>query len=186
VLILGATGVAGGLAVQIAKRLGARRVVASGRNASGLEAAGANGADATISLEQDREALVEAFRKEIAENGVDVVLDYLWGAPAEAVFGAMLMKGAELAAKRTRYIQIGESAGKTIALPASVLRSSGVEILGSGFGSVALTDISKVIADFFSEAAKKPFVMKTEVVPLRDVEAAWTRKEDATRIVFRP
>ena len=187
VLILGATGVAGGLAVQIAKRLGARRVAASGRNAASLAAAAGNGADATISLEQDRDALVEAFRKEFAENGVDVVLDYLWGAPAEAVFSAMLMKGGlEHAAKRTRYIQIGESAGKTIALPASVLRSSGVEILGSGFGSVALTDISKVIADFFAEAAKKPFVMKTEVVPLRDVEVAWTRQEDATRIVFRP
>jgi NADPH:quinone reductase-like Zn-dependent oxidoreductase len=187
VLILGATGVAGGLAVQIAKRLGARRVVASGRNAAALAAAASYGADTTISLEQDREALVEAFRKEFAENGVDVVLDYVWGAPAEAVFSAILLKGGlEHAAKRTRYIQIGESAGKTIALPASVLRSSGMEILGSGFGSVALTDISKVIADFFAEAAKKPFVMKTEVVPLQDVETAWTRKEEATRIVFRP
>jgi NADPH:quinone reductase-like Zn-dependent oxidoreductase len=186
VLILGATGVAGGLAVQIAKRLGARRVVAAGRNAEGLAAAAANGADATISLEQDRDALVEALRKEIAA-GVDVVLDYVWGAPAEAFFGAMLMKGGlEHAAKRTRYIQIGESAGKTIQLPASVLRSSGIEVMGSGFGSVALTDISNVIANFFAEAAKKPFVMKTEVVPLRDVEAAWTRKEEATRIVFRP
>ena len=149
-------------------------------------AAAANGADATISLEQDRDALVEALRKEIAA-GVDVVLDYVWGAPAEAFFGAMLMKGGlEHASKRTRYIQIGESAGKTIQLPASVLRSSGIEVMGSGFGSVALTDISNVIANFFAEAAKKPFVMKTEVVPLRDVEAAWTRKEEATRIVFRP
>jgi NADPH:quinone reductase-like Zn-dependent oxidoreductase len=187
VLILGATGVAGGLAVQIAKRLGARRAVACGRNASALASAAENGADATISLDQERDALVEALRKEIAANGVDVVLDYVWGAPAEAFFGAMLMKGGmESASKRTRYIQIGESAGKTIALPASVLRSSGIEVMGSGFGSVALTDISNVIANFFAEAAKKPFVMKTEVVPLRDVEAAWTRKEEATRIVFRP
>jgi NADPH:quinone reductase-like Zn-dependent oxidoreductase len=187
VLILGATGVAGGLAVQIAKRLGARRVVACGRNAASLSAAAANGADATISLEQERDALVEAFRSEISGSGVDVVLDYLWGSPAEAFFGAMLMKGGmEIAARRTRYIQIGESAGKTIALPASVLRSSGIEVMGSGFGSVGLTDISKVIAEFFAEAAKKPFAMKTEVVPLRDVEAAWTRKEEATRIVFRP
>ena len=150
VLILGATGVAGGLAVQIAKRLGARRVVACGRNASALAFAAENGADATISLDQERDALVEALRKEIAANGVDVVLDYVWGAPAEALFDAMLMKGGmEHAAKRTRYIQIGESAGKTIALAASVLRSSGIEVLGSGFGSVALTEhLEGVIANF--------------------------------------
>jgi NADPH2:quinone reductase len=187
VLILGATGVAGGLAVQIAKRMGARRVVAAGRNASSLAAAATHGADATISLEQDRAALVDAFRREFAESGVNVVLDYLWGAPAEAVFDAMLMKGGvEHAAKRTRYIQIGESAGKTVALAASVLRSSGVEILGSGFGGVDLTELVKAVGEFFAEAAKKPFVMKTEVVPLRDVEAAWNRKEEATRIVFQP
>jgi NADPH2:quinone reductase len=187
VLILGATGVAGRLAIQIAKRLGARRVVASGRNGKSLEEAASLGADAVIPLEQSAEDLKAAFQKELSEHGVDVVLDYLWGAPAQALFDAMLMKGLDHKAARTRYIQIGESAGKTVQLAASVLRSSGVEILGSGFGSVALEDIVKAVADFFAEAAKKPFQLKTEIVPLRDVEAAWSKKsEDGVRIVFQP
>src|SRR6202049_4838502 len=81
VLILGATGVAGQLAVQIAKRLGARRIVAAGRNPQALEKLKSLGADAVISLDQDQAALVSAFRGEIADAGVDVVLDYLWGNP---------------------------------------------------------------------------------------------------------
>ena len=80
VLILGATGVAGQLAVQVAKRLGARRVVAAGRNPQALEKLKTLGADAVISLDQEQASLVSAFRNEIAEAGVDVVLDYFWGA----------------------------------------------------------------------------------------------------------
>jgi NADPH:quinone reductase-like Zn-dependent oxidoreductase len=186
VLILGATGVAGSLAIQIAKRLGARRVVACGRNLPALEACKALGADALISFGQERDSLVAALRKEFAENGVDVVLDYLWGAPAQAAFDAMLVKGLDNKSKRIRYIQIGESAGSKIELAASVLRSSGVEVLGSGFGSVELKDIMKAVAEFFAAAAKKPFTMKVEQVPLSDVESAWSRKEEGVRIVFRP
>src|SRR5262249_59185005 len=85
VLTLGATGTAGRLSVQIAKRLGARRVVAAGRNPQSLEELKSLGADAIISLSQEQDALVSAFRSEIVGNGIDVVLDYLWGAPAEAV-----------------------------------------------------------------------------------------------------
>src|SRR5271154_3784574 len=83
VLILGATGVAGQLAVQIAKRLGARRVIAAGRNPQALEKLKSLGADVVISLDQDQAALVAAYRAEIADAGIDVVLDYLWGNPAE-------------------------------------------------------------------------------------------------------
>src|SRR3984957_6081748 len=89
VLILGATGVAGQLAIQIAKRLGARRVVAAGRNPQALEQLKTLGADAVISLDQDQPALVSAFRSELAEAGVDVVLDYVWGQPAERLLEAI-------------------------------------------------------------------------------------------------
>ena len=109
VLILGATGAAGQLAVQIAKRLGARRVIAAGRNPEALTALKEMGADALISLEQSREALVAAFRSEIAERGVDVVLDYLWGEPAECCLAAIAQKGLSHAARRIRFVQIGQS-----------------------------------------------------------------------------
>jgi NADPH:quinone reductase-like Zn-dependent oxidoreductase len=185
VLILGATGVAGQLAIQVAKRLGARRVVASGRNPQALEKLKALGADAVISLDQDQAPLVSAFRGELAE-GVDVVLDYLWGLPAERVLEAISQKGLRKAAPRIRFIQVGESAGKTITLSAATLRSSGLELLGSGFGSASLDQIRQSLAEFFQIAAKQPFQFHTKAAPLRDVEALWNDAEKGTRLVFQP
>jgi NADPH:quinone reductase-like Zn-dependent oxidoreductase len=185
VLILGATGVAGQLSVQIARRLGARRIVAAGRNPQALEKLKQLGADAVIGLEQEREALVAAFREQFAE-GIDVVLDYLWGQPAETLLGAIGQKGLSHAAARVRYVQIGSSAGPTIALPAATLRSSGLELLGSGFGSASLQQILKVLAHFFELAAREPFAFEVSTAPLREVETLWNAKEQGTRLVFQP
>ena len=186
VLISGATGAAGQLAVQIAKRLGARRVVAAGRNAEALAAARELGADAVITLEQPREDLVAAFRQEIVEHGVDVVLDYLWGAPAEAVLAAIAQKGLSHAAPRIRFVQIGQSAGATITLAGATLRSSGVELLGSGFGSASMQQIFATLAEFFKQAAKTPFATKLKAVPLSNVESLWNGPEGGARLVFQP
>jgi NADPH:quinone reductase-like Zn-dependent oxidoreductase len=186
VLILGATGVAGQLAVQIAKRLGARRVVAAGRNPQALEKLKELGADAVISLEQEHDALVKAFRDEIAGEGVDVVLDYLWGAPAEAVLAAISQKGLSHAASRIRFVQVGSSAGGTISLAAATLRSSGVELLGSGFGSASLAQIFEAIGELFKEAVAKPFAIDVKRVALRDVESVWKSPESGVRFVFQP
>ncbi|HEX6773243.1 MAG TPA: zinc-binding alcohol dehydrogenase family protein [Acidobacteriaceae bacterium] len=185
VLILGATGAAGQLAIQIAKRLGARRVVAAGRNPDALKAARELGADAAISLDQSREDVVAAFRSEIVEHGVDVMLDYLWGEPAEALLAAIAQKGLSHAAPRIRFVQIGQSAGATITLPAATLRSSGVELLGSGFGSASMQEIFAALKIFFAQAAAKPFVTKIKAAPLRDVEALWNAPE-GVRLVFQP
>ena len=186
VLILGATGVAGQLAIQVAKRLGARRVVAAGRNPQALEQLKALGADAVISLDQDQKALVSAFRGELAEAGVDIVLDYVWGQPAERVLEAISQKGLKKASPRIRFIQIGEGAGRTISLPAATLRSSGLELLGSGFGSASLDQILVALAEFFQTAAKEPYQFRTRAASLRDVEALWNDAEEGTRLVFQP
>ena len=186
VLILGATGVAGQLAVQIAKRLGARRVIAAGRNPQALEKLRELGADATISLDQEHEALVSAFRREWAEAGVDVVLDYLWGHPAESVLEAISQKGLQIAASRVRFIQIGESAGHTISLRADTLRSSKLELLGSGFGSASLEQIWQALGEFFTVAAQQPFQFETRIAHLRDIEALWNSPGRGVRLVFQP
>lgn len=186
VLILGATGTSGQLAVQIAKRLGARRVVAVGRNAEALEKTKALGADATISLMEESGALGDAFRRELTGDGVDVVLDYLWGAPAESLLGAIAQKGLSHAAPRIRYIQIGGTAGPTISLAAATLRSSGLEMLGSGFGSVSMEGIRTAIAAFHAEAVKRPFTVDVKAVALGDVEALWNSPEQGARLVFQP
>jgi NADPH2:quinone reductase len=185
VLILGATGVSGKLAVQIAKRLGAKRVIAVGRNPQALEESRQLGADAIISLNQERDALISAFRSEWAVAGVGVVLDYLWGEPAERLLEAISQKGLQHAASRIRYIQIGSTAGDTINLPAATLRSSGLELLGSGFGSVSIPDLLKSVGEFFNEAAKNPFQIEIQTVPLRDIEAVWNKPEHEARLVFQ-
>jgi NADPH2:quinone reductase len=170
--------------VQIARRLGAKRVVAVGRNPRALEETKSLGADTTISLNQDREALIAAFRTEI-NNGIDVVLDYLWGPPAEALLAAVVQKGLDHAAARLRYIQIGNSAGPTISLYAATLRSSGLELLGSGFGSVSMEKIFESLRSILQEAAKQPFRIKLITAPLSDVEKLWNTPEGG-RLVFQP
>jgi NADPH:quinone reductase-like Zn-dependent oxidoreductase len=186
VLILGATGVAGQLAIQVAKRLGARRIIAAGRNPQALQKLKSLGADSVISLDQEQAPLVSALRTEIAEAGVDVVLDYLWGQPAESVLQAIAQKGLRTAGARIRFIQIGESAGKTISLPAATLRSSGLELLGSGFGSASLDQIRQALAEFFQVAAREPFQFHTKAAPLREIETLWNHAEESTRLVFQP
>ena len=185
VLILGATGGAGQLAVQIASRLGAKRVIACGRNPEALAKTKSLGADATISLELPHDELVDALRREI-DNGIDIILDYLWGAPAAATVEAIAKKGLSHQTARIRYIQIGNSAGAKISLDASVLRSSGLELLGSGFGSASMQDLAASIADFFAEAARRPFEISTRIFPLRDVTTAWNEPDGDARFVFVP
>jgi NADPH:quinone reductase-like Zn-dependent oxidoreductase len=186
VLILGATGVAGQLAVQIAKRRGARRVIAAGRNPEALTKLQSLGADAIISLDQEHEAIVTAFRTEFADHGIDIVLDYLWGKPAQAALEAIAKKSLKTSSTRIRYINIGNSAGAEIPMPAATLRSSGLEILGSGFGSASLEQIRQAIAEFFTLAVKEPFNFSIKTAPLSDIETLWNTHEEGTRLVFQP
>jgi len=186
VLIVGATGTSGQLAVQIAKARGARRVVAAGRNPEVLERLKKLGADAVISLTQEQDALVAALREEFASNGVDVILDYLCGSPAEAVLGAIAQKGAIKSGTRVRFVQIGSLAGPNIVLPASTLRSANLEILGSGFGSASMEDIRKGIAEFFSLCATQKIEFAYKTAPLSEVESLWNAKDDGKRLVFVP
>jgi NADPH:quinone reductase-like Zn-dependent oxidoreductase len=186
VLILGATGTSGHLAVQMARRLGAARIIAAGRNSEALAEAVTLGADATIQLDQDREALVADFRKHLSESKIDIVLDYLWGPPAEALLAAVLQKGLSHESRRIRYIQIGSVAGPNISLSAAILRSSGLELLGSGFGSASLPQIMQALREFIAAASESPFSIRTQTVPLSDVESAWSAKEKGPRLVFQP
>jgi NADPH:quinone reductase-like Zn-dependent oxidoreductase len=186
VLILGATGVSGHLAVQIARYLGASRVIAAGRNPKALAQATALGADATISLEQDRDTLIVDFRKHLSESKIDVVLDYLWGPPAESLLAAIVHKGPVRIPHRIRYVQIGGTAAPTITLTAATLRSTPIELLGSGFGSASLQEIVKAVAEFLAAAEKAKFHIPTRAIPLRDVEAAWATPDKGVRLVFQP
>lgn len=186
VLVLGATGVAGQLAVQVARRLGAKAVTAAGRNPQALAKLGTLGADTVIPLQQEEAGLIEAYRAAIAEGRADVVLDYLWGPPAEVLLRAMTQKGLSHAAPRIRYVQLGNMAGATIALDAATLRSSGLEMLGSGFGSASPEELMKAVREMFAEAATKPFVSAAQAVPLSEIASAWDADQYRARLVFVP
>jgi NADPH2:quinone reductase len=185
VLILGATGTSGLLAVQIAKRRGARHIVAVGRNPQALERAKSLGANVTISLEQSHDNLVAAFRSQLTGPGVDVVLDYLWGPPAEALLAAVAQNGGKMASPAIRFVQIGSTAGADIKLPAAILRSTNIQLLGSGFGSASMPEILAAVKDLFDVAGRTPFEIDVKTVPLRDVESVWNQPE-RERIVFIP
>jgi NADPH:quinone reductase-like Zn-dependent oxidoreductase len=180
VLILGATGVAGQLAIQIARLLGAKRIVAAGRNVDAL--AGEN-VDAIVALGQSEDQIREGFQAEAAK-GIDVVIDYLWGRPTELVLDALIQGFDQTKTRSTRLVEVGESAGKSIVLPGAALRSVDLKILGSGFGSVPLDKIFSAIPTLFGLAAEGKLRVDVDPVPLKEVEQAWTRTERGRRIVF--
>ncbi len=134
VLVMGATGVAGQLALQVARHLGAKRVIGAGRNVE--ELAGAD-VDAVISLTVPEDAVRDAFAAEAA-NGIDLVIDYLWGRPTELLLEALAKGFSASSTRPTRLVEVGTSAGLTITLPGATLRSIDLKLMGSGFGSVSL------------------------------------------------
>lgn len=181
VLINGATGVSGRLAVQIAKHLGAAKVIATGRNAQALQSLQALGADVTISLAQDDDALRAEFRTQF-KAGVGVVLDYVWGRSAE-----LLLAGAAQGAPDAvpiRFVQIGAISGADVTLPGAVLRSTAIELMGSGIGSVAMPRILDAIAQLLKAAVPGNFQIATNPVPLSEVEQHWKDDEMRERTVF--
>lgn len=179
-LILGATGVAGQLAIQSARLLGAKRVIAAGRNTAALVAAEVH---AVIDLAQPEDAVREAFIAEAAA-GIDVVIDYLWGRPAELLLEALARGFKSQGTRRTRWVEVGESAGSTIALYGSTLRSIDLALLGSGFGSASLDQLLAAIPTLFELAAADKLTVAVEPVPLAQVESVWTRAGKGRRIVF--
>jgi NADPH:quinone reductase-like Zn-dependent oxidoreductase len=186
VLINGATGVAGKQAIQVAKYLGASKIIATGRNEEAIAGLPALGADQTISLSQPPEDLLRTFRSALHESGVQVVLDFLWGPSAEAILAAAAGHGSLQGEPRIRFVQIGSISGNTITLPASLLRSSGLELLGSGLGSLSSQAILQSLTTMFTAESKMRFAIDIDRVPLSNVEEAWTRKGDDRRIVFIP
>ena len=180
VLILGATGVAGQLSIQVARQLGAKRIVGAGRNVDALRSAGL---DEIIALNQPEDDLRKAFIAE-AVAGIDVVIDYLWGRPTELLLEALAKGFKSTATHRTRLVEVGGSAGPTITLPAAILRSIDLTLLGSGFGAASMDSIFAAVAELFTVAARGDLKIDVEAVPLSDVEVAWSRTEKGRRVVI--
>ncbi|MBL7254199.1 quinone oxidoreductase family protein [Paractinoplanes lichenicola] len=170
VLVQGATGVAGRLAVQVARLLGAGRIVATGRDDDQLREVRSLGADVVINTAVADEALAQAY-VDAKGDGYDVVLDYLWGRPTEILLRSLVPRTFAFG-KPTRLIQIGESAGGTLTVAAESLRTSGVEICGAakGLDAGTMQEAYGQVVDW-TRAGRLTFDVLR--VPLSDIETAW-------------
>ena len=185
VLINGATGVSGRIAIQIARLLGAGRIVGSGRNQRSLEIIKQLGADEVIDLNQTDEQLATAFRTAGGPNGYDVVIDFIWGHPAEVLIGTFIPKEAGFAKRNIRYVQIGAKAGWDITLPGAALRTSGLQLMG--IGQISNETLMAELDQTWEWIKTDQLYMEIEEVPLANIDEAWNRDDLAgKRLVIIP
>lgn len=190
VLVLGATGVTGSMAVQLAKaRFGAERVVVAGRDAGRLDWLRSAGADEAISL--GNSDLGEQVRRMHTDRPFDAVLDYLWGEPAAQTLAALSSSHSAAHYHATRFVQIGSMAGPTLPLDAGVLRGTGITLRGVGIGSVPpevlTTARAEALPVLFTMVAAGDLALRTQARPLADVADVWTAREPSgTRVVLTP
>lgn len=190
VLILGATGVTGSTAAQLAKQLfGAERVVVAGRDTTRLDWLRTAGADDAIAMrDEDLPARVTALH---TARPFDAVLDYLWGAPAEQTLQALADSHPSSHYHATRWVQIGSMVGATLALPAGVLRGTGITLSGIGIGSVPPDVMSRARSEALPKLldllADGRLQLSTRSRPLAEVTSAWrTPEPSGTRVVLVP
>ena len=178
VLVLGATGAVGAVAVQAAKILGAGRVVGVGRDAARLERASELGADAVVPLEG--EGLAERLAAAFAGAPPTVVFDTLWGPPLEAA--------AAVAGTGARIVHLGQSAGPTATLPSGVVRGKQLQILGYSNFAVPQEAIADGYRDLLGHAAAGRIRVDAEAIPLGSVAEAWARQARGagTKLVIVP
>jgi NADPH:quinone reductase-like Zn-dependent oxidoreductase len=176
VLILGVAGMAGLLAVQNARILGATRVAGAGRDVQSLSDAVKAGAT-TVALSGDREGDGAAILQALEGSSPDIVLDYLWGAPAESAFAALGRRGLEADRADISYVQIGAAAGSQASVPAALLRSRKLRITGSGAGSASLTDIIAEIPRYLELISDGAVDVPVRTFPLSMVSEAWEAAE---------
>ena len=194
VLVLGATGNAGQMAVQVARRLGANQVIAAGRNAGRLAGLPALGATGTVLLDTgpldtgplDGDAAGVAQRLGQAAARADVVIDYLWGEPTAAAMAAVVTGRADRGQPLT-WIEIGSVAGPSAAIPSAALRAARLQIVGSGQGSVSTREILGELPALAQEITAGSFVIDAQPTSLTEVEQAWADAARTTqRIVITP
>lgn len=170
VLILGATGMSGTLAAQSARVLGATRVVAAGRNEQSLARLAELGAEIVrLGGEDDAAALADV----LSGDAPSIVLDYVWGPVAEAAFTALGRHGLTEDDADISYTQIGALAGMDAAVPASLLRSRRIRIVGSGAGSMSMQRLMAEAPRFMAAVASGRIEVPYTAFPLDQVEAAW-------------
>ena len=181
VLINGANGISGRLAIQTAKYLGAGKIIATARRSELFDELIALGADECIQLTEET-APLESSLKVVFQQGVHIVLDYLWGPSALSIIQSAAKYSPQ--GISIQFVQIGSIGGATIPFPASALRSSGLKVMGSGLGSLSIAQMLSAISDLITHAPGAGFQIKTEKIPLSEVSQVWNATSSDVRTVL--
>ncbi|HEY8954978.1 zinc-binding alcohol dehydrogenase family protein [Chitinophaga sp.] len=175
VLINGATGFTGRVAVQIAKHYGAGKVIVTGRNPSSLAELLLLGADETISLQQEDEAFITALKQTHKAAPVDIVIDYLWGHSAEMILACL--KGDGAWTNFVRFVSVGSMAGDLLQLSAAILRSVNIQLSGSGLGAWTKGQVKElltvILPEMFALAAEGKLTVKTMEMDIHRIAELW-------------
>jgi len=175
VLINGATGFTGRIAVQIAKHYGAKKVIVTGRNEQSLKELISLGADDIISTEQTDESFKAQLTALHSSTPFDVIIDYLWGHTAEMILACI--KGNGSFTNRIRYVSVGSVTGDLIQLSAANLRSVDLQLSGSGLGAWSKAQVrmllSEILPEMFQLAAAGKLQVKTTSVQLENIADLW-------------
>jgi NADPH:quinone reductase len=175
VLVLGATGTVGSITVQVARLLGAERVVAAGRDRDRLERARELGADETVSL--DGGDLAERMREAAGGDGPTLVVDALWGEPVRAA--------VEAAAPGARIVHVGQSAGPEATFPSAAVRGKRLSILGHSNFALSPAEQRRAYLDVAAHMATGRIRIDVETFTLDEIGAAWKAQANGSKAVVR-
>ena len=181
VFINGAGGISGRLAIQIAKYLGAKTIIATARKSSLFDELFELGADQCLLLTDDSQTMEDTF-KSVCKQGVNIVLDYLWGPSALTLVNAIAKNSPQEIP--VRYVQIGSIGGATIPFPASVLRSSGLRLMGSGLGSLSIQTMLDSVSQVLINTPAAGLKINIQQIPLAQVQTAWNMTSSDSRTVL--
>lgn len=175
VLINGATGFTGKIAIQVAKYYRAKKIIVTGRNKQTLQTLFTLGANETVLLTQTDEDFIAQIKEIHSNTLIDIIIDYLWGHTAELILASL--KGNGSFSHKTRFVSEGSVTGDKIQLSAENLRSVDLQLSGSGLGSWAEDEMkvlfSEILPEMFQLAADNKLKIDTIEVSLPDIEKLW-------------
>ncbi|MEN5309020.1 zinc-binding alcohol dehydrogenase family protein [Chryseobacterium cucumeris] len=188
VLINGATGITGRIAVQIARLYRAQKIIVTGRNEESLQSLLELGADEIVSLKLEDNDFKQKIKEIHQETPIDIIIDYVWGHSVEMILSAF--KGDGNFSHKTKLVTIGGMSGDTIQLSSQILRGTDIQISGSGLGSWTKEEsallFSEIIPEMFQAAVEGEIKMETHEVDIKDIETIWNAEiESGKRLVIR-
>ncbi len=175
VLIDGATGFTGKIAVQIAKYYGAKNIIVTGRDESTLKLLLKFGATKTVTIKQNDDDFLKQLIEIHNSTPIDIIIDYLWGRTAELLLE--MLKGEGNVTHQTRFVSVGSLSGDKIQVSSEILRSVDLSLSGSGLGSWTNHEIQilfeEILPEMLQLAADNKLIVETQTVHLKDINQIW-------------